>query len=276
MEDLAILVGSCDKNEWLVKIFFDFFQVNWKDCPYNIYLSMESRRTESPGVHVLTDNVKDGWCGRIERALSKIDESYILFMLDDFIIEKKVNQQRIEEYIQRMKKNRIYNVILTEVPNEKNENDSMFPDWLHRNRYGRYKTSLQCGIWDKNIFKNLLKKRESAWEFELYGNIRSFLYRDNNFYALRTVGDKPICYNDGFFMVQGRLNLSEKKRLERENQLEIAVGNGVRTFDADIIRDDIKLLPRVRRRLKIMVLYSVYRLLALMGIDYENCFYNTK
>lgn len=275
MENLAVLVGSCDKNEWLVKIFFEFFKVNWKDCKYKIYLSMEKRRIDISGVNVLNDNGKDGWSGRIGRALKKIDEHYILFMLDDFLIEEKIEQERIENYVSIMKRDDLYNVILTEVPNELNEKKSEYHDWVHRSRYGRYKTSLQCGIWKKTVFESLLKPNESAWEFEIYGNIRSFLYR-NNFYALKNSSVKPIIYNDGFFVVQGRVNLNEKRRIEKKLQIEIVIDNSIPTFSENIIRDDIKFIPRVFRRIKIIRMYSKYRLMGMFGIRNENRIYYTK
>lgn len=275
MEDLAVLVGSCDKNEWLVELFFKFFKINWGDCPYKIYLSLERKQIDIPAVNILNDNGKDGWSGRIERALKKIDEQYILMMLDDFIIEEKVDQKRIERYVSRMKKDDIYNIILTEVPNELNEGICEYYDWVHRNRYGRYKTSLQCGIWKKTVLESLLEPNENAWEFEIYGNIRSFLYR-NNFYALKNNHDKPIIYNDGFFVVQGKVNLNEKYRLEKKLQEEIVIDYSVSAFAKDIIRDDIKFISRIFRRIKIMVMYSKYRLMGMFGIKNENRIYDTK
>lgn len=38
----SMLVLSCDKNVGVLKIFFDFLRKNWPDCPYNVYLGMET------------------------------------------------------------------------------------------------------------------------------------------------------------------------------------------------------------------------------------------
>lgn len=260
MENIAILIASCDKNIWLLNIFLKYFFEFWGECPYKIYISLENSKFEfeDKDIIVLNNNENIGWSGRIKRCLESINEEYILVMLDDFIIEEKVNQEKINHYISIMNRENISNLILTPVQNEKNDLDSKYNSFVHRNRFGRYKTSLQCGIWNKDLLYNLLKENESAWEFEIFGNIRSFLYR-NEFYCVRSKKDKPIDYNDGFFMVQGKLNLKEKRRIEEKTSERINAEN-VPSFDEHMLRDDIKILPRIFRRLRIIFFYNTVRI----------------
>ena len=259
MQTLGILIASCDKNEWLLKVFFEQFKKFWPQCPYKIYLSMERKTFDYQDIDIIsiTHETEIGWCERTKRALQQMQEDYVLVLLDDFIIEEQVNECLLEYYLGILRDNNLSNIILTPVLNERNYSICMYESLYHRHRFGRYKTSLQCGLWRKSILEELLIAGENAWEFEIFANIRSFLLKDS-FYAVKNNKCKPIVYNDGFFVVQGRVNLIEKKRLEKKLGIEIDIGNAL-SFEKEIIRDDIKFVPRVIRRLKIMVKTIIYR-----------------
>lgn len=260
MGSLGILVLSCDKNKWLLKIFFEQFAKFWPGCPYNVYLSMEHGQFQYQGINIINISHKGKmeWCARTKEALQKMKEDYVLILLDDFIIEEPVNEYLLNYFFSILKENELSNIILTPVPNEKNYMDCPYKQLLHRNRFGRYKTSLQCGIWKKKVLQELLVNDENAWEFEIFGNIRSFLV-DDNFYALKNRDDKPIAYNDGFFVVQGKVNMIEKQRLEKKIGISIDIG-AADFFEDKIIRDNIRLIPKIFRRLKIIWMNVIYRI----------------
>ena len=259
----SILIMSCDKNEWLMKLFLEQFATNWSMCEYELFIVMERKELEHNSIvsHVITFEENLTWCGRLLKALEVIETKYVLLFLDDYLIESPVDIKMIKKYLQIMEKNDLYNIILTPVKNERNYSCCEYDFLEHRHRFGRYKTSLQCGLWKKDVLRYLLRKNENAWEFELFSNIRSFVLKDN-FYAVKTIEDKPIDYDDGLFMVQGKVNKKEKKRLEKKFRKEIDIGN---MDEADVIvRDNIKFLPRVFRRLKICGWYIIYRIKYLL------------
>lgn len=260
MSDIAVVVMSCDKNTWLLDVFFERFFFEWKNCQYDIYLVMEEKKYnyKDYSINVFTTSKNTKWCARLKKALNCIKEKYVLIFLDDFILESAVNTELLEEYIKIIKENNLSNLILTPVDNEKNDNFNLDSKIIKRNRFGRYKTSLQCGIWEKSILEELLLDTENAWEFEIFGNIRSFLVKDQ-FYAVRNRDFKPFDYNDGFFVVQGRVNLEEKKKIEKKIGRDIYIGNmPIFKISDEIIRDDITLVNRVIRRLKIIFQYIYY------------------
>lgn len=258
----AILIASCDKNKKLLDIFFRYFQRFWNDCEYPVYVSLEAEDYHIDGmpIEVINDTAVKSWSSRIKNCLQKIDADTVILFMDDFILEGYVNQEQIKRYIQYLDK-RTAAIILAEVPNEKNEMYSAYPDLVLRSRYARYKTSLQCGIWNKKVLLNLLTDNEDPWEFEIFGNIRSFLC-DKEFYALADNKNMPIPYHNGLFLVQGMVNMEEKNRLEDLFQEKIELGN-LPVQTGAIIRDRIKIIPRIFRRIKIMITYVRYRLLAL-------------
>ena len=261
MDNLAVLIMSCDKNQWLLKVFFESFVKNG-GCKFdNVYLSMEKLNFDHKDLHIIVFNnyEKKEWCHRLKNALQKIKQEIVLLMLDDFIVEEPIEFEKLNRYISYMKDGGLSNIILTPVRNELNDKDSSYKELYHRNRYGRYKTSLQCGLWNKQVLLELIEEKENAWEFEIFGNLRSFLY-SNKFYAVKSEQQKPIWYNDGFFMVQGKINLDEKKRLEKKLGICIENYSVEEVYENKLVRDDIRVIPRIQRRLKIIYLYLFFRI----------------
>jgi len=254
--DVSIIVMSCDKNKWLNELFYEQLMRNWPTCPYPIYFVMEIEKMEFPNVKCISFGEKSfSWCKRLRRALEKIDTEYVLFMLDDFLIESIVNEELLKKYLCMMQEYDLYNIILTPINNERNYVESKFDHMIFRHRFGRYKVSLQCGIWKNEIFRYLINEKENAWEFEIFSNIRSFVLPDK-FYAVKALEDKPIDYNDGFFMVQGKVNEAEKKRIEKKIGKKIEVDENLVTNI--VVRDNIRFIQRVIRRLKIMLWCVIY------------------
>lgn len=258
MIDVSLVVLSCDKNEWLLHIFFELFERYWKECPYEVYVSTESKKI---GANIPVQNIncneEVAWSGRLKYSLEIVNTDYVLLMLDDFLIEENVNQVLLNEYVEWLKEKKGNNIVLTTVEGEKSLGMECDGKLVRRDRFGRYKTSLQCGLWDRKVLLSLLDKQENAWEFELFGNCRSFVC-DNTFFALTNKCYKPIVYNEGFFVVQGKVNMPEKRRIEQKTGIEINIDDHP-SFEENMVRDNIRFIPRVLRRLKIIVLYLRYR-----------------
>lgn len=266
MEDLGVLVMSCDKNIWLLDIFFECFYLAGGDYFENIYVCLENTEYyfKDRVLKVINNDIRSKWSQRLKKSLDNIKEDNILLFLDDFIIEEPINFQLIKRYVKYLKEESLNNIILTPVENEKNSVDLRYPRLEHRSRFGRYKTSLQCGLWKKVILSSLIDEKENAWEFEIFSNIRSFIYPDK-FYAVKASMDKPIIYNNGFFMVQGKINLDEKSRLEKKLGRELEIANVTGFYEKNMVRDNINFWPRVNRRIKIMFYYCVYKIRYICG-----------
>ena len=43
----SILILSCDKNKKLLEFFLEQFDINWKECKYDIYISLDKARSQS-------------------------------------------------------------------------------------------------------------------------------------------------------------------------------------------------------------------------------------
>ncbi len=254
--DFCFLVLSCDKNIRLLDIFLDQLFINM-DAKIKTYIMMEELKVNDSRVVSLITGKKP-WSDRLETALSLITEKNVILICDDDIIETRIAMDELKRLSDKMlEDNTIGNIMLTEIIGK--SKDEIFCDnYLLREHYGRYKTALQVGIWNKEFLKKITVKGESPWEFETFSNIRSFT-ECYKCYALKSNKFKPINYNDGFYVIQGKVFRKERERLEKILSRSMSI-EGMDEWEEEPIRDNIKLVPRIIRRLRIILLYNVYYL----------------
>src|SRR5436190_9796113 len=109
-KELSVLVSSCDKYSDLWNPFFGMFFKYWEDRPYNIYLVSENNKYGSSRVKTINPNQNQTWSARLLWALEQIDNKYVLLMLEDYILLKKVDNQWIEHCLDVLIKNNAANV----------------------------------------------------------------------------------------------------------------------------------------------------------------------
>lgn len=250
----SILIISCDKHIGLLDYFFKKFETFFQNSP-NIYLSLEKKTYSYKSLNITVINSSSiYWSKRVKDSLKLINNKSILLLLDDFIIENFVNTFELER-ISRLinNNNRIAHFALNTV-NMKNESNKIYyNNYYKRHQFGRYKTTLQAGMWNKSELISLLHDSETAWAFEIYANMRSFL-SNKHFYAIATKQNRPIEYNDGLFCVQGKINKFEMDRLQNKFNEKIFIP-GIESNNYLVVRDTTKLNKRIFNRVKICFLW---------------------
>ena len=102
MNNLAVLVNSCDAYENVWDAFFKMFFRFWEKCNCPVYLNTETKdfsfRDRSINCLHFQGN-KGAWSKRLLNALQSIEEDFILMFLDDFILEEPVNDDRLKKMI---------------------------------------------------------------------------------------------------------------------------------------------------------------------------------
>ena len=84
MQDMCILVVSCDKYADCWTPFSDCMRKFWPDCPYPVYLCTESGEPENGAVYSkVFHEPTQIWTARVRKACEKIKESHILVVLED-------------------------------------------------------------------------------------------------------------------------------------------------------------------------------------------------
>lgn len=174
--ELAIVVFSCDKYSDLWEPLFDNIRQKWPDCPYKIYLV--SNFVEYKGWNMVTsicvgDDIS--WSSNAYIAISKIPENYILTTFDDLFFKRNIQTRKIEYLVKEFVcKNMNYlRLNPLPLPTQHASKNSLYGII---DKGDIYRSSAVFSIWKKCVFLDILRKKENAWEFELYGSERTDKY----------------------------------------------------------------------------------------------------
>ena len=183
MNTVTIVVNSCDKYKdcWLP--FFQCYERNW-NCGYPIVLVTESEHYSYKNLPITTFELYQkgqavSWSALRIETLSRITTPYIIFMLDDFFLEKKVDQKTIEQCISWMDKNNDVSVFYFEpIGAGRNIDDHRFAGFERRPDKCEYKLNCQAALWRRDKLIEYMRPHESAWYFETLGSRRAARYHE--------------------------------------------------------------------------------------------------
>lgn len=171
-QKLSLLVLSCDKYNDLWDNFFRLRDLFWPNCDFNWYLVTESSDYNYNNVTVIHTGEDLNWTGRLKYALEIIDTPYIGWYLDDFYISEKVNNSLIHELVDKMEKENIDHVNVSDVFDsliKMPEPHEYHDKYLFKiPRHKKYGISTAAAIWDKNYLLRILGNEDkNAWQFEI-------------------------------------------------------------------------------------------------------------
>lgn len=197
-EDCTVLVCSCDSYEDAWEPFFELFWKYWPDCPYKVVLNTESKKYEGGGNVECFEFYKKGervfYGERLLKHLNKIDTAYVLILMDDFFLRKKVDESKIEFCLNELKNHSDIAVFSFDaVRDELNIDDGIYQDFILRPKYGEYKMNFQGAIWNKQVLIKCIRSFETPWEIETKGSMRTFEMNER-FYTLKDLSLSPIDY----------------------------------------------------------------------------------
>lgn len=264
--DYCYLVISCKKNtslaDYMVQKIIESTEYNT-----NIYVSFDydCNRQKSGRITYINGKSNINFGKRIQNALETIPFKFVIVMCDDFIVEEQINEKEIDNLIESLYNHKNISSIALAQVSGKYENTELNKlkfgeNYKLRNHYGSYKTTLQCSLWNKNAFYNLMNNINSPWEFEIFSNIKTYIY-SNKFYALTDDLYQPIKYNRGKFILRGKVYISEKERLEKK------FGEKINLDDFETTNEDRQndkgLFKKIKRKILIIIYEIFYRFLSI-------------
>lgn len=178
-DQIALVVPSCDRYADLWPSVFQALQTFWPDRSLTAYLVSNTSGIDVPEVKNIRVGVDESWSDNLLRALPHVHRDFVLLLLDDFVLTDFVPSSallRVLEWIVKVSPNYV-RLTPTPAPNRR------FNDLVGEVSKGAvYRTSTIFPVWKKQVLESLLKRGESAWEFEVFGAVRSDMYGD--FYAV--------------------------------------------------------------------------------------------
>jgi hypothetical protein len=134
-----------------------------------VYLGTNCAHADVAGVTILNAGEDEAWSRRLRYFLQTIDTSYVLVMLEDFFLDRRVSNAEILRQIELLQ--RLDGVALRLFPNPPADYFLDGVGILHVQ--SPYRVSLQAAIWNRRRLMDLLVDEESPWEFERRGSKRS-------------------------------------------------------------------------------------------------------
>lgn len=172
MKNLAVVVMSSDRFMDVWNPFYYFFEKHWQDCNLPIYHISESQKpnTSLPINHIKT--LSKSWSEMLSNALEEIPENYILLLLADFFLLKKVNAAKLNEYVEILEKENAAFLRVFPCPGP-HQSFKNYLDIGLINKNTPYSISTQATIWNKKDLQILLSKFKDDSELEIIGSMRS-------------------------------------------------------------------------------------------------------
>ncbi len=198
---INMVFSTCDKYDFTWAPFFKQFQKFWPEFNMPIYLCTDSKTYAFPGYDIrcpMEGNTKRyTWSELLLKTLEYIDSEYIFFMLDDFWLTEPVNHEMVHKVLNYMEQNPkigfccLRNETGT-LENKKYSVDSEYIDMWYCQKEKKYRITTQAGIWRKDFLIRIIRKHETAWEFETRGSWRSKWYREDVFCLKETAIFYPV------------------------------------------------------------------------------------
>lgn len=210
MNQLSVLIISCDLYADIWPSFFSLFWKYWLDCPYPVYLGSNFKQFDHPKLHTLKIGADEDWARSAQRMIKGIDSEYVLVLLEDFFFFRSVDTNRVDSLFRALID--LNGAYLRLKPFPRPDNIVPAHSDLGLIEPGApYRVALQAAIWKKEVFLRLLKFGETPWQMELHGTVRSERMSER-FYS---VWKPAIYYRPGVTL--GKWTPDALRHLQREN-----------------------------------------------------------
>lgn len=169
-KDMSIIIIGFDGYKDLWNDFFELFNRFWRDCPFEVIFVNNLFEIEPKGITVLHAGEHAEWSKKVRLALEQVDSPYVLLLLEDFFIGKKIDTKEVLNTIDYIKTKNLNYYKLTNMNRaiKKGKQPIDNKDYLFQiSEDDEYGVSLQAAIWKKTFLADLIGiGNYNAWKFE--------------------------------------------------------------------------------------------------------------
>ena len=170
--DIAVLVSSCDNYRDVWSAFFTLFFRYWPDCPLPVYLVSNFESYPDLRVKTILVGKDKSWSSSFASGLRKIREPLVIFMMEDYLLDRRADTERILRLAKYMKSKGAACLRLFPVPGPDHPCGDN-PEVGEILKGTDYRLSTQAAIWKRKTLLQLLRWGETPWELELLGSRRT-------------------------------------------------------------------------------------------------------
>jgi hypothetical protein len=231
--------------------FFTLLKRYWPELETPILLNTEKKIWHFDGFDIKCTQAQIGhenrltWSECLLEALSQVETDLVLYVQEDYFIEKQVNHESILSFVELMLGNQeIKHIGLTHFgsspPFQAYEDDRLWK--ISRN--ARYRLSTQAGLWRKEALKSYVLPWESGWMFEILGSIRA-TRRNELFLTIKRDAGKPLVVYQHTGIIKGQWSRFVEPLFVHENiQVDLTKRGFYDNFESSFLRR-IKLLLKI-------------------------------
>lgn len=202
--EITVLISSCDffSDCWEPMIY----SINkyWSDCPFPVYILSNNKEQKDGKVKFLKVGEDRGWADNLLKALHEIDSEYILYLQEDYWLNKNIDTDFIYKQIQHCDKEKIDYLRLSFPFVDRYKINDMYC----KAPLGKHKSTLclQTVVWRKSVLEKLLVSGWTGWNFEnkIYTYIQKNNIKINALSLLSRYAEKCFSYPDGTAVRKGR------------------------------------------------------------------------
>ena len=168
---VAVVIWSSDNRKDVLERVLPLLIKNWPDCPYRIYVGLNSNCRIAPNVTTLVAPPSE-WRIECLVQLRQVSETYLIMVLDDFLFREPVNQTTISSIVAKAKGLNLPYLRLVPLGKSllrrlldllRSRSPASFE--LMKDNAPFY-SSMEIAFWSKAHFASLLELPGSIWDFE--------------------------------------------------------------------------------------------------------------
>lgn len=169
--ELALLVPSCDAYEDVWPPLFQALDKFWPASSFPRYLVTNRLAPRFERVKIIQVGEDISWSDNLLFALQEIPEPYVLLNIDDLILCAPVDHFAVMGAISQIIDTQASYLRLNPTPPGRGSGAivEVLPGEY-------YRTSTVFSLWRKEVLQAVLRKGESAWDFEIDGSARTDIY----------------------------------------------------------------------------------------------------
>ena len=221
--NITVLMSSCDRYADAWEPFFRLRGIFWKDCALPTVICSETIEYTGSAADVTTYCGGKGvpWTRIMKKCLKSIETEYVLLCLEDYFFQSDVDTEVLDAAVKQMEEDKNVGVIQFAIDIHTRYDESRVvgsyfspvPKYERSRQNGRIYCVLS--LYRREYLKKLLWGRESPWEFEIYGSLRSRFYGET---VLREREDHPRCF-DYYIDPKTGYGISRGKWLPKNREL---------------------------------------------------------
>lgn len=254
-DNLTLVIICYDPYIDAIKINNYFLNKNWLHCNLDVIYVTSSFdiQLNKANERCLKTNGDLSFFGRLNLALNNTHTDYVLLLLDDYIIDKTVNEDKIRDDLHFMMNNGIEYCELFNMFNRPTGHkiNKLF---LEVSQNNKYRINLQPSIFSKRLLCNMVsKKPETAWDAEL-------IFMNEDFKAVRAIYSlnksfSVVNYIDKGLATRKAVRILKKEKIWADQRKIVSQSKTLKLY---LIRKFAKFVPTALKK-KIKKTDTIYK-----------------